>query len=93
MDKSTRANIHTTFAVYAHIKLNGGFAYELRDDDPKKLRELIAVFISEAETVLKDIYGVDEEEKELDPDEYMNRKTNLSSPYGSAITEDIYFED
>lgn len=60
MDESTKDNIHTSFAIYAHRKLNGGFAYELRDDDPKKLRELIAVFISEAEAVLRDIYGVDD---------------------------------
>ena len=60
MDEAFKNEIHSEFAVYVHIKTDGGFAYELKDTDPNKLKELIAVFVSEAETVLRDIYGLDE---------------------------------
>ena len=93
MDEQIKHEIHSAFAVYVHRKTDGGFAYELKDADPKKLKEFIAVFISEAEAVLIDLYGLDEEEKQIVPDEYMKRKTELSSPYGSAITEDIEIDD
>lgn len=60
MDEAFKNEMHSAFAVYAHIKTNGGFAYELKETDPQKLKELIAVFISEAEAVLRDIYGLDD---------------------------------
>ena len=59
MDEVLKTEIHSAFAVYVHRKTDGGFAYELEDTDPQKLKELIAVFISEAEVTLRDIYGLD----------------------------------
>lgn len=60
MDEILRDKLHSTFSVYVHRKTDGGFAYDLRDTDPQKLKELIAVFVSEAEAVLRDIYGLDD---------------------------------
>ncbi len=64
MDEVLKTELHSAFAVYVHRKTNGGFAYELKDIDPEKLKELIALFTHEAEYILRDLYGLDEEEKE-----------------------------
>ncbi len=63
MDEVLRTDLHSTFAVYVHRKTDGGFAYELKDTDPMKLKELIAIFLSEAEATLIDLYGLDEEKE------------------------------
>lgn len=83
MDEVLKNDIHGTFAVYVNRKTNC-FAYELKDTYPQRLKELIAVFISEAEAVLKDIYGVDEEEQ----DEQNNVKYEVYPGYDNTFIFD-----
>ena len=47
------------------------------------LKILIASFTHEIERRLKDRYDLDEP----DPDEYMHRKINISSPYGMMVRD------
>lgn len=69
MDDVLRDKLYSAFAIYVHRKTDGGFAYELRDTDPMKLKELMTIFISECEAVLRDIYGLDEDKKEAADEE------------------------
>lgn len=81
--------IKNGFVLYV-INKTGRFPYEFKDDKEfDKLGELIVGYAHESEVILKDKYGVCEK----DPDEYMKRKTNLSSVYGSTVTEDTEDDD
>lgn len=66
MNENIMHSLRCAFAEYTCLKTHGDFACALSDTDPDRLRELIAVFVSEAEAALIDIYGVDQEEKQPD---------------------------
>lgn len=84
MEGIIRIACMSLFLRYVHIK-TGKSPYELTKND---LKTLAALLLDQCEFYIRDEYGLDEEEK---ASEYMMRKVNLSSLYGS-VQEDFIDE-